>query len=152
MWKKIAFLCFIAITLSLNEAKAVTFNEKDSLNNVATVYLYRNSTKFSEYQNIKVVCNGIKLCKLSGYRYLVKQVPANEDITFVLHEARFLGLYSKKFVKTIKPQAGKTYYFLLDNQGIYGRKIIDVSPLVGEEEIKRLNPDHCNKKLVSSKK
>lgn len=90
--------------------------------------------------------------KLSGYRYLVKQVPANEDITFVLHEARFLGLYSKKFVKTTKPQAGKTYYFLLDNQGIYGRKIIDVSPLVGEEEIKRLNPDRCNKKLVSSKK
>jgi hypothetical protein len=152
MWKNSAFLLlFTCFTFSV-EVKAQGISSESSNNDsLATIYFYRNSRAVYDYcTNMKLVCNGRKLCQLSNRRYLMQKVPAGVELTYILHDPRLFGIFSKKFVKTIKPEAGKSYYFLLDNQGIYGHKLIDVNPIIGEEEIKRSNPDRGNKKLISS--
>ncbi len=149
MWKNSVFLLLFTCFIFLVEVKAQKVSDENFNNDsTATIYFYRNSRAFYDYYiNMKLVCNGEKLCQLSNRRYLMHKVPVGREFTYVLYEPLLGGLISKKYRKVIKPEAGKSYYFLFDNQGLYGRKIIDVNPIIGEEEIKRSNPDRGSKKL-----
>ncbi|WP_338872423.1 DUF2846 domain-containing protein [Spirosoma sp. SC4-14] len=145
--KKLSFLTLFCFTLALSAFRSDSANLK-TVDDFATIYIYRGGQFFGSGLNYSIYVNGQKICKLSNNKYIeYKTKPGKLSITA---QRGGVELFKRETELELDTEAGKKYYVKGDVKSSITRTRLEMSEVTentAKRDMKDMTVDNCQESL-----